>query len=63
MAETKSDMLFLPESGKLDRKNYPIWKFKLKNIIKMKYLWDITLGKEGRPEVRKPVYAEKATSQ
>ena len=25
MAETKSDMLFLPESGKLDGKNYPIW--------------------------------------
>ena len=63
MVETKSDMLFLPESGKLDGKNYPIWKFKLKNILKMKDLWDITLGKEGRPEVRKRMYAEKETSQ
>ena len=55
MAEAKMDMLILPESGKLDGKNYPIWKFKLKNILKLKDLWDITKGKVARPQVDRSV--------
>ena len=63
MAETKMDMLILPESGKLDGKNYPIWKFKLKNILKLTDLWDITERKVARPQVDRAVVRPEMSSQ
>ena len=62
MAETKMDMLILSEIGKLDGKNYPIWKFKLKNILKLQDLWDITEGKAARPQVDRAVVRPKMSS-
>lgn len=43
------DTLLMPESSKLSGKNYTIWKFKMKNLLLMKELWQITIGEDERP--------------
>ena len=53
----------LPESGKLDGKNYPIWKFKMKNLLKLKDLWEIVEGKDETPYVMKPITVPDITPQ
>ena len=62
MVDSKVDFV-LPESGKLDGKNYPIWKFKMKNLLKLKDLWEIVEGKDERPYVMKPVTVPDMTPQ
>ena len=62
MVDNKFDFV-LPESGKLDGKSYPIWKFKMKNLLKLKDLWEIVEGKDEKPYVMKPVMVPDMTPQ